>query len=99
MRADLQHQNSPKYVTCTHLEFYAAGIVVYYRRFSITYQFHLRQSKPAWPLKMKAISCPETSVINHHPTLRKIANGADIIYTAVENWNHQNIFLKQKEGG
>jgi hypothetical protein len=50
-------------------------VVDLYRRFA-TYQGHLQwsfSSWTSWPLKMRPIYCPETSVHNYHSTLRNIA--------------------------
>jgi len=47
MNAVSKAKNSPQYFTCTLLRFYAAGMVVYYRRFGTIYKFHLHQSKHA----------------------------------------------------
>jgi hypothetical protein len=46
-------------------------VVVPYRRFGITYQYHLQGSNfCSWFLKMGPIDCPETSVRNYHYLLR-----------------------------
>ena len=42
-------------------------LAIYYRRFGTTYRSHLK-----WHLKMVQISCPETSAINFHYSLRNI---------------------------
>jgi hypothetical protein len=48
-------------------------VVVLYRRFGTIYRCHLQGSRSArifWPLKMRPICCPETSIQNYHSTLR-----------------------------
>jgi hypothetical protein len=50
---------------------------VLHRRFETTYRPHLPgsfySSLTSWPLKMRPISCPETSVQNYQPNLRNIS--------------------------
>jgi hypothetical protein len=48
----------------------------------------------AWPLNMRPIDCPETSVTNYHSTLLKSQKSEDFIYTAKEAWNYNSYFLK-----
>jgi hypothetical protein len=49
-----------------------------------------RSHRQRLPMKMGPIGCPETSVQNYHPTLRKTQKSADLIYIAAEAWNHMD---------
>jgi hypothetical protein len=66
---------------CALLGYYAAWVVILYRRFGTTYRSHLQKSESpriklsswtSWPLRMGPICCPETSVKSYHSTLRNI---------------------------
>ena len=52
-------------------DFTQRRLAVCYRHFGTSYWSHLRGSISR-PLKMGPLECPETSVANHHSTLRRI---------------------------
>jgi hypothetical protein len=61
---------------------------VSFRRLRTTYRSKPEGSWTAWSLKMRPIGCPETSVANYQPTLRKIPEQLRFTYAAAEAWNH-----------
>ena len=64
-------------------------VVISYRRFGTTFRSQLQVSIiPPGPLKMWLICCPETSIWNYHYPCIISQKSADLIYIAVETWNH-----------
>jgi len=53
---------------------------------------HRSVLRSAWPLKMGPMSCPETSVINYHSTLRKIPK--QCIFEEAQHYQYQSQLLK-----
>ena len=49
----------------------------------------LRSSGPnSWPMRMRPMGCPETSVRNYNYSLRIAQKGAVATYLTAEAWNH-----------
>jgi hypothetical protein len=67
--------------------YYVASSGNFSRRFGTTYMPHLQGFLGAWPLTMRPMSCPETSVKNLHYSLCKSPEERSAVTTVVPVWS------------